>query len=222
MRNLAKLGGGIVVNGYENGISTRKIILNAAIKLFLDKGFHETIYDDICQEAHVHRGSIYYHFKEKENIRYEVLWEITIQNRNLAAQFCEREDFHFLLAIYILWYRLLTDNGTRKFLLDYLGDYPVYHEKHTLSRYCDMLYQNMYKRSWAKKKKDPLANASVYGYIMGMIQLGGTHPESYTPLELLHYTVIYGNMILGISGEDIEKFWSELLLYVELIPLESV
>ena len=72
---------------YETGIETRKLILAECRKLFLDNGFHETSYNDICKAAHVNRGSIYYHFKQKDMIRYEILWEIYTDNKRTAEQY---------------------------------------------------------------------------------------------------------------------------------------
>ena len=78
------------MGAYKNGASTRQVILQSCRKLFYDKGYHETSYDDICNAAHVNRGSIYYHFKEKENIRYEVLWGMHKECQDIAAKYCGR------------------------------------------------------------------------------------------------------------------------------------
>ena len=36
------------MGAYKNGASTRQVILQSCQKLFYDKGYHETSYDDIC------------------------------------------------------------------------------------------------------------------------------------------------------------------------------
>ena len=58
---------------YENGNNTRRVILDACKRLFYEKGYHETSSLDIARESHTNRNAIYYHFKDKETIRYEVL-----------------------------------------------------------------------------------------------------------------------------------------------------
>lgn len=110
--------------GYENGTSTRRAILDACKKLFYEKGYHETSYDDICREAHVNRGSIYYHFKEKENIRYEVLWEASVALYHDAQKLCPQKEYQGILAVYLFWWELHLDSRSRKFNLDYMDDYP--------------------------------------------------------------------------------------------------
>lgn len=110
------------MSAYGNGMSTRKIILEACKKLFYEKGYHETSYDDICKTAHVNRGSIYYHFKEKEIIRYEVLWDLTRYCRDVAKEYCDSEKYIYLVTSYILWGISLYDAKVRKFELDYFSD----------------------------------------------------------------------------------------------------
>ena len=86
---------------YETGIETRKLILAECRKLFLDKGFHETSYNDICKAAHVNRGSIYYHFKQKDMIRYEILWEIYTDNKRFAEQYTSVSSHQYVFALYL-------------------------------------------------------------------------------------------------------------------------
>lgn len=76
---------------YENGNFTRKTILDISKKLFLEKGFHETSNEDICRAAHVNRSAIRYHFRDKENLRYEVLWQIFMEYRAIASRYCQEE-----------------------------------------------------------------------------------------------------------------------------------
>lgn len=47
---------------------TRKAIVDAAIKLFTDKGFEQTSMDELAREAGVGKGTIYGYFKAKEEI----------------------------------------------------------------------------------------------------------------------------------------------------------
>lgn len=47
---------------------TKKIIFDAAIKSFSQKGFHKSTMDEIAETAGVAKGTLYYHFKSKEDI----------------------------------------------------------------------------------------------------------------------------------------------------------
>ncbi|TCK98774.1 TetR family transcriptional regulator [Natranaerovirga hydrolytica] len=45
-------------------------ILNASLKLFMEKGYLKTTTQDIIQSVGISRGLLYYHFKNKEEILY--------------------------------------------------------------------------------------------------------------------------------------------------------
>ncbi|MCX7950327.1 MAG: TetR/AcrR family transcriptional regulator [Clostridiales bacterium] len=47
---------------------TKKIIFEAAIKAFSQKGYHKSTMDEIAETAGVAKGTLYYHFKSKEDI----------------------------------------------------------------------------------------------------------------------------------------------------------
>jgi len=48
--------------------ATRERILDAAIRVFASKGYHETKVDDIVVEADASKGSVYFHFPGKQQI----------------------------------------------------------------------------------------------------------------------------------------------------------
>lgn len=48
--------------------STRERILDAALDIFSRKGYHDTRLDEIVEEAHTSKGSIYFHFPNKEKL----------------------------------------------------------------------------------------------------------------------------------------------------------
>lgn len=52
----------------EDAEKTRAAILNASVKLFAENGVAETSLEEIARLAHVTRGAIYWHFKNKIEI----------------------------------------------------------------------------------------------------------------------------------------------------------
>ena len=48
--------------------STRERILDAALDIFSNKGYHDTRLDEIVQESRTSKGSIYFHFPNKEKL----------------------------------------------------------------------------------------------------------------------------------------------------------
>lgn len=57
----------IIVWG-DNVNKTKKLIFDAAVKCFSKKGFHKSTMDEIAETAGVAKGTLYYHFKSKEDI----------------------------------------------------------------------------------------------------------------------------------------------------------
>lgn len=210
------------MGAYGNGMTTRKIILDACQKLFYEKGYHETSYDDICKAAHVNRGSIYYHFKEKENIRYEVLWEITTYCYEEAKKYCDTSRYAFLVGMYIHWGKVLHDARIRKFELDYYADYPVYTPNNPVARYYKLCNQNMYKEILDVSKIDPMALATGYGTIYGGIRLLDVDPEKYDLIEVYRHMIMTGILVWGIPKEEADAMWEELMVYIKKVPQDVV
>jgi AcrR family transcriptional regulator len=52
----------------NEALNTRDRILEAAIKVFSSRGFHDTRMDDIVEESKTSKGSIYFYFKSKQEI----------------------------------------------------------------------------------------------------------------------------------------------------------
>lgn len=104
---------------YENGDETKAHILAACEKLFLEKGYSATTFLDICKEAHVNQGSIYYHFKEKTELFRRVAEKINEDHQALAQKLLPEDApayMMFLLDIYVYWHRIYHDENYRRFM----------------------------------------------------------------------------------------------------------
>jgi AcrR family transcriptional regulator len=55
--------------------NTRQAIIDAAVKLFADKGFERTTMDEVAAAAGIAKGTIFYNFKTKEDIFFTLLTE---------------------------------------------------------------------------------------------------------------------------------------------------
>ena len=67
---------------------TRGKIIEAAIRLFSNRGFNSASVDDICAEAGVSKGAFYHHFESKQALFLALLdgWLRTIDNAIAAAK----------------------------------------------------------------------------------------------------------------------------------------
>jgi len=66
--------------GKTNAIQSQETasrILNQAMRLFLEKGYHGTSIDDITRAAGLSKGALYWHYKGKENLLKRIIqkWE---------------------------------------------------------------------------------------------------------------------------------------------------
>jgi len=46
--------------------ATRDKILQAALQVFAEKGYHRALVDDIVRASHTSKGAVYHHFPNKE------------------------------------------------------------------------------------------------------------------------------------------------------------
>lgn len=202
---------------YENGLSTRKIILDTCVRLFLKKGFHETSYDDICREAHVNRGSIYYHFKEKENIRYEVLWELIMQDRSFIMNCCPHTEYDIFLSLYLFWLQFFENPMIRKFNLDYYKDQPVYTPHSELGRFYRMIYIQMFEQICPLEKINTLSFASGYGHVHGLMQLTAADLSQYNAELIFRHCLYAVGAVLEIPRTELDRLWSVLAPDIRII-----
>ena len=54
-------------------LARQELILDAAIRVFAKKGFHQATMDDVAQEAELGKGTLYYYFRSKEEILLKLL-----------------------------------------------------------------------------------------------------------------------------------------------------
>jgi AcrR family transcriptional regulator len=70
-------------------------ILKAAETLFAKKGFHQTGIEEIADLAEVSTGSVYFYFKNKEDLLITLMQEIGHQLRKLLGDELKKADYSF-------------------------------------------------------------------------------------------------------------------------------
>lgn len=200
---------------YETGIETRKLILKECRQLFLDKGFHETSYDDICKAAHVNRGSIYYHFKQKDLIRYEILWEIYTDNKRIAEDYTSIPSHQYVFALYLMWRQILTDPKLGRFLTDYYADYPVYMPQKDLPVFIMTICRNSFDDITPISQVDEFTMASMYGYLGAISQMVKAAPERFSLDTLFWKAMQCCCHILNLPEERTGELFTDLKHCIE-------
>lgn len=207
---------------YENGLSTQQMIIQACKSLFYHKGYHETSYEDICQTAHVNRSTIYYHFKTKEAMRYEVMWEYTRDHLQVADRYCTQQEYRYILAVCLMWKSIKIDANIRNFIWQGWLDYPVLTGKLDFSHYYTTLYDNLFGAFFCKNQISELSFASVYGYMMCCMRMLCEETEKYDPMDLFKQCISSSASIWGIPAETMDQIWAKVQYYLSLIPEEEM
>jgi AcrR family transcriptional regulator len=60
-------------------------LLDSALVVFAERGFHATRVDDICERAEVSHGTFYLYFASKEDLFASLVDEVVVQMRELAG-----------------------------------------------------------------------------------------------------------------------------------------
>lgn len=98
---------------------SRDEILKAGMRLFANRGFHETSMSEVAREARVSKALIFWHFKTKEELFLAVLSRLlepyVIDFGEEAASLNEREQILKLCELYLLFVR--ENAGSVRFFL---------------------------------------------------------------------------------------------------------
>lgn len=88
----------------------REQLLKAARELFHKKGYRETTTEEIARRARLTKGALYHHFKNKEEVLYELIVDISRRRRErflgrATDQICPSKVLKMLLADEDEWFR---------------------------------------------------------------------------------------------------------------------
>lgn len=89
----------------------RNEILDAAEKLFGEKGFDATSTNDILNEVGIARGTLYYHFKSKENILDAMIERITGKLIRNASEIAEKKELPIMQRLTLAMLSMNMDNA---------------------------------------------------------------------------------------------------------------
>ncbi len=119
-------------------------ILNAARKVFLEKGFADTVMEDIISETSLSRGGVYYHYKGKVDVLHDLMREgmayrmvkmnefmetysDEVDKRALAEMLVDRMlDDNELMRIYVIYLQAMKNNEELKKLHSVLIQETLY------------------------------------------------------------------------------------------------
>ncbi len=74
-------------------------VIQAATRLFSEKGFEKTSMTDICNTANVSKGLVYHHFQSKNEILEKIFSDTTEQMKSISSSASKEQPVNQLLSI---------------------------------------------------------------------------------------------------------------------------
>lgn len=164
----------------------RNEILDVAERLFGTKGFDNTSTNDILNEIGIARGTLYYHFKSKEDILDAMIERMTGQLVAKAKAVSEKKELPVLQRLTMMIMVLNVDNDLGREVME-----QVHRAQNAL------MHQKMRERLLTG------VNPLITGLIEEGIEQGICHTDY--PAEVVEMTMLYSNMAFDALSEYSEE-----------------
>jgi TetR/AcrR family acrAB operon transcriptional repressor len=122
----------------EIGDESRQRLMDAALELFLEKGFENTTVVEIGQRAGISHGSIPWHFGNKSGLLYAVVLKLFESNSPAEALPTGQQGFN------TLWQQQAFYDGTPEFAL--FGAFFLSEVEHSPARQAEVLAAHLERR----------------------------------------------------------------------------
>jgi TetR/AcrR family acrAB operon transcriptional repressor len=131
----------------EIGDESRQRLMDAALELFLEKGFENTTVIEIGQRAGISHGSIPWHFGNKSGLLYAIVLRLFETNSPTESQPTGQQGFNKL------WHQQALYDNTPEFAL--FGAFFLSEVEHSPARQAEVLDAHLHRRDivvdWVKR-----------------------------------------------------------------------
>ena len=180
----------------KDAAARRSEILDAAEKLFGTKGYDATSTGDILRELGIARGTLYYHFKSKEDILDVMIDRLTQALAARAAEVLDRKDIPVLQRLTLMMQSLQVNNGVGHEIMS-----QVHKPQNAL------MHQKMQERMLTAVV--PLVTSLLQeAREEGLCQT--RYPEEVTEMTLLYASTVFDEL----SGLSEEKRQEKVLAFI--------
>lgn len=157
-------------------------ILDVAERLFGTKGFDSTSTNDILNEIGIARGTLYYHFKSKEDILDAMIQRMTDSLVEKASEIAGKKDIPVLRRLTLMMLSMNADNDLSHEIME-----QVHKPKNAL------MHQKMQEQLLA----------GVNPIITSLIEEGTAQGICQTdyPAEVAEMTLLYANTVFDALAE---------------------
>lgn len=180
----------------KDAAARRSEILDAAEKLFCTKGYDATSTGDILRELGIARGTLYYHFKSKEDILDAMIDRLTQALAARAAGVLDRKDIPVLQRLTLMMQSLQVNNALGHEIMS-----QVHKPQNAL------MHQKMQERMLTAVV--PLVTSLLQeARKEGLCQT--RYPEEVTEMTLLYASTVFDEL----SGLSEEKRQEKVLAFI--------
>lgn len=206
---------------YITGKETRQTILDTCRKLFYEKGYNETTYDDICENAHVNRGSIHYHFKTKDAIRWEIESSIYHKNVELAEMYTDDSKYTYAFASNIYWYKYFNDEKYRRFFYSgYCSNDPLKYVDENYVKNIFLCFDN--KENVNFSEKYALEILTVAGLEKQLGAAIHNNPNRFTCQQINNYFLSTLGKVFNIDNCVIDEICNHIQDLMKSVPTTEI
>ena len=156
----------------NDGEFTRKVILDAALKLFSKKGYEGTSLSEICNATGLTKGALYWHFANKRVLYFEMMASVieTFKTAFFSIQAEQDNPFDTLKKIYVRFVELVEENERIKDLMNlYIIDLHFLEqseeEKHIWQWYDEKLVAEFFLQAIENGDVSSDLSAAQYAFI---------------------------------------------------------
>ena len=188
----------------------RKEILDAALRCFSSKGYHETRLDDIAKESGLTKGAIYWYFKGKKELFIALIEQHLQEDKNLWKRLLEEYEIgpDFLIRGGLLYLkRHLEDRWLSPFCAEFVAE--SYREKEIREK-IDQLHKEWreivkeaFDRAMREGKMKDIDSKSLSSSLIAVIE--GLMNQYWISGKKIDYEEIWAQfskaLLEGIQGE---------------------
>ncbi len=206
------------------GEKKRKLIIDVCKKLFYNKGYSNTTYNDICAAADIPPGTITYHFDGKRGIAGVIEDEYETQNKIYIERMCANKGYTKtqLMAIenFHMWKRELDDVKLRNFVFDLSAERIPSAAAFQAVKY---FYQCVIEERGIEigERELGLAVAAQIGMSDAVLSMLARDSDEFSYEEAGHFSIRFFLRQLGVPDAESEEIIVDGLALFKQLPIDN-
>lgn len=206
------------------GEKKRDLIVSVCKKLFYEKGYNNTTYNDICTAADIPPGTITYHFENKRGIASVIEDEYEPQNKIYIERMCTNRGYSKVLLMAIenfhMWKRDLEDPNLRNFLIDVSRERVPSKAAFRAVKY---FYQCVIDELGitVSDKEMRLIVPTQIGMSDAVLMEISRDPDSFTYEEAARFSIRFFLRQLGVADSESEHVIAEAREIFKTLPIDN-